>query len=72
MRDGKNMGLLCRVSNLSHKKPISFNYDAISYSKNFDEGNCHVNNNEEPIRKRSLVINCPDDVVRWDLQISSV
>ncbi|EXC03913.1 hypothetical protein L484_016119 [Morus notabilis] len=53
VRDSKNMGF-CGIPN---QKSISFNYDAVSYSQNFDEG-CHVH--EEP-RRRSLVY--PD--VRW-------
>lgn len=39
-------------------KPLSFQYDAVSYSQNFDEG-CHLY--EEPGRRSQVFNN-----VRWD------
>ncbi|GMN34072.1 hypothetical protein TIFTF001_004492 [Ficus carica] len=56
VRDSKNMGF-CGIPN---QKSISFNYDAVSYSQNFDEG-CHAY--EDQPRRRSLVYS---DVIRWD------
>ncbi|PON38877.1 hypothetical protein PanWU01x14_309030 [Parasponia andersonii] len=48
VRDSK-IGL---CGSINHHKPISFHYDAVSYSQNFDEG-CHVN---EENRRRSLAV----------------
>uniref|UniRef100_A0A803QFU1 Uncharacterized protein n=1 Tax=Cannabis sativa TaxID=3483 RepID=A0A803QFU1_CANSA len=42
---------LCGSMN-HHHKPISFHYDAVSYSQNFDEG-CHVYDEN---RRRSLAV----------------
>ncbi|KAE8010469.1 hypothetical protein FH972_006837 [Carpinus fangiana] len=44
--------------NLYGSKPLSFHYDAVSYSQNFDDG-CH--NNEVPGRHHSVVF----QDVRW-------
>lgn len=52
MKDGK--------SSIYGAKPLSFHYDAISYSQNFDEG-CHY---DQGSRHRPKVL---QDHVRWDL-----
>ena len=56
VRDSK-IGL---CGSINHHKPISFHYDAVSYSQNFDEG-CHV---YEENKRRSLAVYRD---VRWDL-----
>lgn len=44
-------------------KPLSFRYDAVSYSQNFDDGNCHC---DESRRVRYPQVVFRD--VRWDLR----
>ncbi|MED6218362.1 hypothetical protein PIB30_026055 [Stylosanthes scabra] len=40
MRESKT-SLICRSN-----KPVSFQYDPVSYSQNFDEGTCHLHQDE--------------------------